>query len=92
MRTAERACEKHSGRVGRSAAAKELDARAVDLAVRAHVRHRRTRYDDFLMAGWDRTAARAAVAADVDAVMAAWRNGSPVEDEASVEARSGEKG
>jgi hypothetical protein len=36
---AEHACEKYSGRVGRTAAAKVLQASAVDLAVRAHVRH-----------------------------------------------------
>jgi hypothetical protein len=36
---AEHACVKYSGRVGRSAAAKELDVKAVELAVRAHVRH-----------------------------------------------------
>lgn len=34
---AEHACEKYSGRVGRSAAAKELETTAVELAVRAHV-------------------------------------------------------
>jgi hypothetical protein len=36
---AEHACQKYSGRVGRSAAAKELEANAVNLAVPAHVRH-----------------------------------------------------
>ena len=40
---AEHACRKYSGRVGRSAAAKELDSEAVQLAVRAHVRHVHTR-------------------------------------------------
>ncbi|MGH2704524.1 MAG: DUF2293 domain-containing protein [Actinomycetota bacterium] len=69
------ACEKYSGRVGRSAAAKELDPGAIDLAVCAHVRHRHTRYDDHLMAGSDRGEARSAVAADVDHVLADWRRG-----------------
>ena len=36
---AKHACEKYSGRVGRSAAAKSFDATAIDLAVKAHVRH-----------------------------------------------------
>lgn len=40
------ACEKHSGRVGRSAAAKEFDRDKIDLAVRAHVRHIHTDYDE----------------------------------------------
>jgi hypothetical protein len=37
---ADHACRKYSDRVGRSAAAKALDAEAVRLAVAAHVRHR----------------------------------------------------
>ena len=32
-------CRKHSGRVGRSAAAKEFDPQALRLAVIAHIRH-----------------------------------------------------
>lgn len=70
---AEHACEKYSGRVGRGAAAKELDPVAIDMAVRAHVRHCHTRYDDYLMAGWDRRDARAAVAADVEALLDGWQ-------------------
>jgi hypothetical protein len=42
-RIAEHACRKHSGRVGRTAAAKVLDAEAIRLAVTAHVRHEQTR-------------------------------------------------
>ena len=45
---ARHACQKHSGRVGRSAAAKALDVEAVDLAVRAHVRHTHSDYDGLL--------------------------------------------
>jgi hypothetical protein len=52
---AEHACRKHSGRVGRSAAAKEFDPEAIRLAVIAHIRHERTRYDELLMRGWDRS-------------------------------------
>jgi hypothetical protein len=69
---AQHACEKYSGRVGRSAAAKELEPEAIDLAVRAHVRHRHTRYDDYLMAGWDRSEARAAVRSDAEVQLATW--------------------
>jgi hypothetical protein len=39
---AEFACLKYSGRVGRSAAAKQLDEDAIRLAVIAHVRHHET--------------------------------------------------
>jgi len=67
------ACERYSGRVGRSAAAKALSEEAVDLAVRAHIRHRHTSYDDLLMTGWDRDEAREAVRDEVDAVAGAWR-------------------
>jgi len=70
---AEHACEVRSGRVGRSAAAKELDQGAVELAVRAHVRHRHTGYDALLAAGVDRSEARLEVAAEVDAVLDRWR-------------------
>ena len=48
---AEHACLKMSGRVGRSAAAKQLDAEAVRLAVVAHVRHAQTDYDALLARG-----------------------------------------
>lgn len=48
---AEHACEKHSGRIGRSAAAHNLEAAAVEPAVRAHVRHAHTRYDELLARG-----------------------------------------
>jgi hypothetical protein len=48
---AKHACEKYSGRVGRSAAAKSSDATAIDLAVKAHVRHTHTEYDRLLSRG-----------------------------------------
>jgi hypothetical protein len=71
-RIAEHACRKYSGRVGRSAAAKRLDPDAIDLAVRAHVRHRYTTYDAHLMAGWDQRDARAAVAEAIDRIIEQW--------------------
>jgi hypothetical protein len=69
---AEHACQKYSGRVGRSAAAKELDAGAIDLAVRAHVRHVHTRYDDLLASGVDRHDARVRIADDVTTCLEGW--------------------
>ena len=74
---AEHACQKYSGRVGRSAGAKALEPAAIDLAVGAAVRHRWTDYDKLLMAGWDRNDARAQVGADVAAVLDRWRGGGP---------------
>jgi hypothetical protein len=66
------ACLKHSGRVGRSAAAKELDPQAIELAVRAYVRHRHTDYD-LLVAGTDRHDARFRVANQVENFLEKWR-------------------
>jgi hypothetical protein len=74
---ADHACRKYSGRIGRSAAARLFDPDAVELAVRAHVRHRHTRYDELLADGVDRGDARASVRAGVDEVLERWRAGSP---------------
>jgi hypothetical protein len=70
---AKRACEKYSGRVGRSAAAKSFDATAIDLAVKAHVRHTHTEYDRLLSQGWERSEARSAVSDRVAKIMERWR-------------------
>jgi hypothetical protein len=69
---AEHACQKYSGRVGRSSAAKGFDTEAIELAVRAHVRHVHTHYDRLLSKGWERTEARSAVADKLDQVVSAW--------------------
>lgn len=69
---AEHACRKYSGRVGRSAAAKRLDAEAVHLAVVAHVRHAETNYDALLGQGYERWLARAEVEDQVARVLARW--------------------
>lgn len=70
---AEHACRKYSGRVGRTAGAKRFEPEAIDLAVRAHVRHAHTRYDELLATGWARDEARAAVAAKVEKLLQRWR-------------------
>lgn len=72
---ARHACELGSGRVGRTARAKELDADAVDLAVRAHIRHTKTKYDALLDGGMAKEDARARVLPIVDDVARAWRRG-----------------
>jgi hypothetical protein len=69
---AARACQKYSGRVGRSAAARQLDPAAITLAVAAHVRHRHSEYDTLLAQGWDRGDARGAVAGVVQDVLERW--------------------
>ncbi len=58
---AQHATLRRSGRVGRSAAAKEMEERPLVLAVVAAVRHGYTRYDDLLMSGMERSEARAGV-------------------------------
>jgi hypothetical protein len=70
---AQHACEKYSGRVGRSAMAKDLEDTAIELAVRAHIRHRHTDYDRLLNRGIDRLDARGRVAAKLAEVEAQWR-------------------
>jgi hypothetical protein len=69
---AEHACRKHSGRVGRSAAAKSFDADPVRLAVIAHIRHTETKYDELLTGGYDRQEARWEVEGTVQGVLEKW--------------------
>lgn len=73
MVIAEHACLACSGRIGRTAWARNFDAEAVRLAVIAHLRHTETPYDDLLMMGHDRWYARDMVAEMVDRVVAQWR-------------------
>ena len=61
-----------SGRVGRSAAGRALDDQALALAVAAWVRHRHTRYDELLMGGQERAAARSQVREEMDKVLDRW--------------------
>ena len=69
---AEHACRKYSGRVGRSAAAKEFDEEAVGLAVAAHIRHAETSYDELLVRGYERWDARERVHDAVQRVLRSW--------------------
>ena len=77
-RIAEHACRKYSGRVGRSAAAKRFEPKAIALAVAAAVRHEFTNYDELLLKGRDRYDARMLVRGRVDDVLDAWRAGRQV--------------
>ena len=70
---ARHACEKHSGRVGRSAAAKQFDARAITLAVQAYIRHQYTDYETLLAEGVEPFEARPMVADRIKEVLCQWR-------------------
>ena len=61
-----------SGRVGRSAAGRSLDEKAVTLAVVASVRHEDTEYDSLLMSGASREHARDRIRPDIDRVLNGW--------------------
>jgi hypothetical protein len=67
------AAARGSGRVGRSAAARALDAEAIKLAVVASIRHEDTGYDKLLMSGTPRDVARDRVRAGIDKVLDAWQ-------------------
>lgn len=66
------ACQKYSGRVGRSAAAKQFDPTAIRLAVVAHVRHKYTHYDRLLARYGDRQTARDQVQERIAQVLGVW--------------------
>ena len=73
IKIAEHACLKYSGRVGRSAAAKTFEPDAVFLAVRAHVRHTYTDYDESAVQFDDRRFARETVKEKIETVLEEWR-------------------
>lgn len=70
---AEHACQKYSGRVGRSTGAKSLDEKFIQLAVIAHIRHTETSYDELLSRGMERWDARGEVEEEIDGVLERWR-------------------
>ncbi len=70
---AQHACRKYSGRVGRSAAARQFDEAAIRAAVVAHIRHAMTNYDQLLGRGRNRSDARTEVRSQVDRVLDTWK-------------------
>jgi hypothetical protein len=64
-----------SGRVGRSAAGRQLQDEALRLAVVAHIRHEHTAYDSLLMGGCPRPEARRRIGDALASVLAAWEAG-----------------
>jgi len=73
IRIAEHACLKYSGRVGRSAQAKNFDEKAIRLAVLAYIRHEHTSYDTLLAKGYDRWEARDKVKDEARQVLGKWK-------------------
>jgi hypothetical protein len=71
---AEHTTARGSGRVGRTAAGKALDEKAITAAAIAAIRHTHTRYDELLMSGFNRFEARDAVREVVNRVLDSWRN------------------
>ena len=65
--------ERGSGRVGRSAAGQDLEEQALELAVGAWVRHRRTDYDEILGSGCERFEAREMVRHKIREVLDRWK-------------------
>ena len=78
-RSPKHACRKYSGRVGRTAAAKELSPEAIRLAVIAHIRHAHTNYDELLAQYADRDMARERIRVEVAAILDDWQG--PVKPE-----------
>ncbi len=72
---AKHACRKYSGRVGRCAAAKEFNEKAVKLAIQAHIRHSETDYDELLIKGYQRWEARELVKNKVSNILYFWEKG-----------------
>lgn len=70
---ANHACEKHSGRVGRTAGAKQLDPDLVVRAVIAHARHLHTEYDSLRDVGMNKRDSRDLIRKDIHALLAEWR-------------------
>ena len=70
---AEHACLKHSGRVGRTASAKQFDNKMIDLAVEAHIRHAETNYDNEFGKGVAKKQIRANLKYDILKTMGSWK-------------------
>ena len=69
---AKHACEKYSGRVGRTAGAKQFDAKMIDLAVEAHIRHKETNYDSQFKTGKTKRVIRSNVKESIDLILRRW--------------------
>lgn len=68
------ACEKYSGRVGRSANAKQFDTKMIELAVVAHIRHTKTNYDNQFGKGKRKKEIRADLSYTIRKILAGWKS------------------
>jgi hypothetical protein len=75
LRIAVHTAKRGSGRVGRSAAGRDVDPHAIKLAVIAHIRHEHTPYDEMLMNGVARREARLQIQAAVAEKLSQWQAG-----------------
>ncbi len=75
LRIAEHTAKRGSGRVGRSAAGRDVDPHAIKLAVIAHIRHEHTPYDQMLMEGVPRREARTQIQDAVAEKLTQWQAG-----------------
>lgn len=66
------ACEKYSGRVGRSSMAKQLENEAIRRAVIAHIRHTETNYDEIILTSLNKSDARDMVSGVIQDVLKKW--------------------
>jgi hypothetical protein len=71
---AEHTAVRGSGRVGRTAAGRNLEEHALTAAVAAAIRHNHTNYDELLARGMDRAQAREHVADRVQSILAKWES------------------
>ena len=72
-RIAEHTALRGSGRVGRSAAGRDVEPKAIKLAVIAHIRHLHTPYDELLMDGVPRREARTQIQSAVQNKLSEWQ-------------------
>lgn len=70
---AKHACQKYSGRVGRTADAKQFDTKMINLAVEAHIRHAETTYDHEFGKGRVKKEIRAAIRPNIDYIIRKWK-------------------
>lgn len=70
---ANHACEKHSGRVGRTANAKLFDAQMIERAVVAHIRHIETDYDNQFGKGKIKRQIRAELNPTIKKILLSWK-------------------
>lgn len=70
---AKHACKKYSGRVGRTAAAKDFDGDIIERAVIAHIRHHETEYDNLFGQGRRKKDIREDIKPLINKILKKWK-------------------